>query len=467
MGTLSGLLNSTRAALLADQTALEVTAANISNQNTVGYTKRTVSFTAGDTVQISGLTAGTGATATVVTQRDRVLDRSLQQATDTAASSGTRLAALKNLESLFTIDSSGSDSSGIQAALSSFFTGVAAIAADPTSTSARQSTLAAAQTLAVSFNRTASSISTQTAALNSQVSTGVTQVNSLLTQIAAQNLAIASTAPTDDRSTIEDARTQLITQLSGLIGLQQTTGENGQIALSTTNGSLLVDGGQTYQLGTTNVSGTARVYASSAIGGAEITSLLHGGSIAGAILTRDTDLAAVTSQLDTLAFSIATTVNSANAAGNTAAGTAGSTIFAVGTTAAGAATSIAVSLTDPSGIAAASTSEGAGGNSNANALLALQSANTTGGTTYAGAYSTLLSGLGTTITSATSDSAADTAIQTQLATQRDSTSGISLDEEAANLTQYQRSYQAAAKLLSILDTLLATAINLGTDTAVS
>jgi flagellar hook-associated protein 1 FlgK len=38
---------------------------------------------------------------------------------------------------------------------------------------------------------------------------------------------------------------------------------------------------------------------------------------------------------------------------------------------------------------------------------------------------------------------------------------VSLDQEAANLTQYQRSYEAAAHVFSIVNTLLASAINLG------
>ena len=132
MGTLTGLFNATRQALLADQAAINTTATNIGNQNTDGYTRRTVTWTEGDTVQISGLTADSGPTVTVASQRDRVLDRSLQQATDVASASSTRLAALNKLQSLFALTASGTDSSGIQAAISSVFSGISAIAADPT-----------------------------------------------------------------------------------------------------------------------------------------------------------------------------------------------------------------------------------------------------------------------------------------------------------------------------------------------
>ena len=54
---------------------------------------------------------------------------------------------------------------------------------------------------------------------------------------------------------------------------------------------------------------------------------------------------------------------------------------------------------------------------------------------------------------------------TQLQSQRDSLSAVSLNEEAANLTQYERSYEAAAKVFTIVDTLFAAALNLGTQTS--
>ncbi len=464
MGTLTGLFNATRQALLADQAAINTTATNIGNQNTDGYTRRTVTWTEGDTVQISGLTADSGPTVTVASQRDRVLDRSLQQATDVASASSTRLAALNKLQSLFALTASGTDSSGIQAAISSVFSGISAIAADPTGAAARQTTLSAAQSLATSLNRAAAQVSAQTGALNTQVSDGVDQVNRLLASIAADNGNIATSGSSASTSSLEDDRTTLITQLSGLLGLQQTTTEGGGISLSTTGGVLLVDGTNSFALHTANIAGTTRVLTGS---NADITAAVQGGSIGGSIQARDVDVPAASTQLDTLAYSFATTINTQNSAGLTAAGTPGGPVFTVGTAVAGAAASIAVTLSDPAGIAAASTAEGAGGSSNANAMLALQTSATVGTQTFGAAFGGLLSGIGTTVASATTDSTADAAIQSQLSTQRDSISGVSLDEEASNLTQYQRSYQAAAKVLSILDQILAAAINLGTDTPVS
>jgi flagellar hook-associated protein 1 FlgK len=84
-----------------------------------------------------------------------------------------------------------------------------------------------------------------------------------------------------------------------------------------------------------------------------------------------------------------------------------------------------------------------------------------------GFFASFLTQLGNTVSSATADQTTSSAALTQVTTQRNALSGVSLDEEAANLTQYQRSYQAAAKVYSIVDQILQSALNLGVPTAVS
>ena len=98
---------------------------------------------------------------------------------------------------------------------------------------------------------------------------------------------------------------------------------------------------------------------------------------------------------------------------------------------------------------------------------ALQDALLVGGRTFSGAFSDTISSLGTVVFGAETKNTSDTSVLMQMMKQRDALSGVSLDTEAANLTQFQRSYQAAAKILSIVNQLMAQAINLGTPTTVS
>ena len=174
----------------------------------------------------------------------------------------------------------------------------------------------------------------------------------------------------------------------------------------------------------------------------------------------------IVTSLDQLAYAIGTAVNQQNEAGLDANGVAGQAIFTLPTSAGGTAHSISVAITNPTQIAAASTGQGATGNSNANALADLGTSALVGGQSASSYFAGLLSTVGSAASSATGDQTAQQAALDQLTTQRNALSGVSLDEEAASLTNYQRSYQAASKLFQIVDTLLEAAINLGTPTTV-
>ena len=102
--------------------------------------------------------------------------------------------------------------------------------------------------------------------------------------------------------------------------------------------------------------------------------------------------------------------------------------------------------------------EGSAANDNATALASLSTANIVGSLTASGFLASYLGQIGSDTAGATTNSTAQQATLTQLTTQRDSLSGVSLDEEASNLTQYQRSYQAASQVFNIVDTLMASAV---------
>src|SRR5580704_14997535 len=108
MGTLTSLLDIAREALLADQVAMNVTASNVANQNTPGYTNEVVNFQSADAVTFSGDSYGTGVTANAVSQRDRVLEQRVQQQTQTQAQSGALESALQQVQNIFGLGSSSS-----------------------------------------------------------------------------------------------------------------------------------------------------------------------------------------------------------------------------------------------------------------------------------------------------------------------------------------------------------------------
>jgi len=469
MGTLTSLMDMSRQALMADQAALNVTANNVSNQNTPGYTREVVNWRPVDAVTITGSTSGTGVSTgqSAISQRDRVLEQRVQQQTQVQAQSGALESAMQQVQNIFGLSSTAASASTtvLGSAMDAYFSALSALGGNPSDTSTRQNVLSTANTLASVFNSSAQQLAQVSSGLDQQAGTIVGKVNTLTATIASLNQQISSISPGQDAAVLEDQRQLAITQLSQYVGLNQISTEQNGITLTTSNGALLVGGNQAYAMSTAQISGTTHIFAG--VGGQDVTAGLTGGTLGGVLQARDQDLPVFATALDNLAYGIGTQMNLQNAQGLDGSGNPGQALFSLTSTASGAAASIQVATTNPQAVAAAATGEGSAGNGNALALAHLSTANIVGGQTAAGFFAALLGQIGTATAGATTDSTAQQAMLTQLTTQRNSLSGVSLDEEAANLTQYQRAYQAAAKVLSIVNSIMAGAINLGEQTTVS
>ena len=164
-----------------------------------------------------------------------------------------------------------------------------------------------------------------------------------------------------------------------------------------------------------------------------------------------------------------TSANMANNAGTDLAGDNGNAgnIFKAPTQVAGSAASFQVVLTDPNKIAAAGLGLGTGDDTNALAAANLATQGIVNGLTPSNFYSNLVSTLGASVSETTTQNTALAASVTQLQTQVNSLSGVSLDDEASNLEEFQRSYQAASQVFTILNSVFASALNLGVETAVA
>jgi flagellar hook-associated protein 1 FlgK len=467
MGTLTALLNLSQNALLASQAAIDTTSNNVANANTPGYTDEVASWQENDSVQLSPTSsAGQGASVSTVSQRDPVLNQRVQQQTQLVSSSSAESAALTSLQSIFGITSSSNAavSTAIGTDMNALFSSFNALEASPADSSVRQGVLSAAQTLASDLNSASNQIAQQTSALNQQVTGVVSEVNSLTSSIAALNLQIESASPNADASTMEDQRQQDLTQLSQYIGFDQTKTENNGLTLTTANGALLVSEGQSFALGTTMVGGNVNVVSAA---GRDITSGLTGGSLGGILQARDQDLPQVSSALNSLTDGIVDAVNNQNAKGLDAYGAQGGPIFGFYESGGTTGITLGVCATDPNAIAAAGVGEGSSGSTNATALSGLANAALVNGQTAAEYYSSFLTQLGGKVSQVADENTTQQASLTQLTTQQGSESSVSLDQEAANLTLYERSYDAAAKVFSIVDQLMASALNLGEETTVT
>lgn len=477
MATLSSAYMIATGALEADQAALNVIANNTANASTPGYTNELPQWQANDPVTIGGTSYGTGVTMTgPSSQRNLVLDQRIQQQTQLTQGTSAQLSALTQLQNIFSSATSATSSTSttttssgdIGQNISNFFAALSSLQSNAADTSLRQSVLSSANSVASAFQSASSQLTQQQGALDQQATTTVTQVNSLTTAIAQLNQQISQISPNGDAGQLEDQRQQDIQNLSQLVGIHETTTEGNSLTLTTSSGALLVSKNQSFALSTSVSGGATQI---SDVNGNNITTELAsgGGSLGGVLAVRDQTIPQMQSSLDNLAYTFGSALNTANQAGVDANGAAGGAIFNLPATATGAAGTISVAITDPAKIAAAATGTGSSNDANLTSMLALQKQTqaSLGGDTPTTYYSSFVSALGSLVSQVTTENTAQQASLTQLQTQSNSLSAVNLNNEAASLEGLQQAYQAASKVFTILNTIMASAINLGVQTTVA
>jgi flagellar hook-associated protein 1 FlgK len=456
MGTLSSGLNIALQSLLTEQGAIATTSNNIANVNTPGYARQRPDIAETAPVNIGDLTFGTGVQLQqVVSLRDSVLDLRVNHETQQAGQLAAFLGSGQQIQQLFN-EAAGT---GLQAPLTAFFNSLSQLSTNPSDVNVRQGVLTAAQNLSAAFNHASANLTTIQSGVDLSVSQSVSQINTLTKQIAQVNIQVeAAQSAGQNSGPFADQRQQLINQLSNLVDVSEIDAHNGGLTLTTSSGAALVVGGQSFQLTTQTDPVTSLQHVFSQ--GADITSRITGGQLAGQIQVRDQEIPGIQSSLDTLASGLATSVNTQNQAGFDLNGAAGGNLFVPPPAGgAGAAAVLALATTDPTKIAASSDGT-AGNNTNANALLALQNQPIAGGQTPLNAYSGLVFKIGSDVSNAQTEQQSNSLILQQVQNLQGGVSGVNINEEAANLIRYQNAYQASAQVSSVINSLLQTTINL-------
>jgi len=447
MSSLNASLAIALSGLTAEQGALEATTNNVANVNTPGYSRQVPNLVSSDPIVVDPLTLGTGVTLqSIDSVRDPILESSIQQETQTQGQLGAQVSALQQTQVNFT-----TSTSDIGTEIANFFDSINQLSADPADLSVRQGVLTAADNLASSFNTTANNLTQQQTNLDQNVVETVGQINQLAQQVAQLNGQISRLESTGESAgSFVDQRQQAIDQLSSLVNVSVIPSDH-SLTLTAANGTPLVMGTQSFQLQTQpNAAGLHQVYAQ----GVDITSQITTGSLGGTLQVRDQQIPGIQNQLDTLAAGLANSVNGVQTAGYNLNGNLGTNLFnpppAGGT---GAAASLSVAITDPALIAASSDGT-AGSNGNAEAMYALSTQTGIDGQTPTDYYSGVVFNVGNDVSNATAEQSASTQVLQQLNDQRASISGVSLDQEAANMVQYQNAYAASAQVVTTINSMM-------------
>jgi flagellar hook-associated protein 1 len=466
MSSLFGTLAIATGALGAEQGAMDATTNNVANVNTPDYCRQQPVLSENDAIQVAGLSYGTGVSLEQLQSiRDPVLQLRIEEETQQQGQLNAYLTAMQQAQTQFT-----TSSSDIGTEINNFFSSLSQLATDPTNLSLRQGVLTAAGDMTQAFNNAADNLQQQQSNLDLSVVQDVQQVNVLTGQIATLNNQISQLQGTNqDASSLLDQRDVLIGQLSGLIDVS-TIPEDNSVALTTSSGTPLVVGGQSFALSTqVNSAGLHDIYSQST----DITSELTSGAMAGLIQARDQTIPGLESNLDTLAAGLSNSLNAANTGGYDQNGDpyggfdlngnpGGNLFVAPPASGQGAAAAMAIAITDPRLIAASSDPNSPGSNGNVANLSAVQSDTVINGQTPSNFYSNIVFDVGNDVSNSSAELSASQAILNQLQDQRSSISGVSLNEEAANMVQFQNAFNAAAQVVTTINDLLYTVINMGT-----
>ena len=452
MSSLFGSISISLRALLAQQAALQTTSENIGNINNPAYARRRAVMVEDDPIFDGRLVVGNGVHVQAVESlRDRVLELRMHEETQQNSELQAFAGAMSQVQGNFS-----DPTSGIGAQMDAFFASITRFSTNPTDMSLRQNVLTSAGNLAGAFRTASQDLHQQQQTIDLGVSQAVDQVNVLTSQIADLNAEVTRVEKLGgDASAFEDQRTQLIRNLSGLIDVAVIDADDG-LTLTSGNGAPLVVGTNAFALETDFGADGFRHVTSN---GQDITTQIGGGSIGGLLRARDQGVSGVLSDLDNLASAFVSSINTVHQGGFDLNGNAGGKLFA-DPTATDPAANCAVLISDPAFIAG-STNGTVGDNANLTALEAVQTTAIVGGQNPVDFYSGMAARLGNEISNAGADQHASELILGQLQKQRDSISGVSLDEEAANLIRYQRAFEAAARVVSVIDEMTQTVINLG------
>jgi flagellar hook-associated protein 1 len=468
---LFGTLGMAARSLQTQQLGLEVTSHNLSNVNNSAYARQRLIIATSKPVPTPLGPQGTGAEGVSIQQiRSSLVDSQIQAETSVSSYWNTVQQTLQSVQANLgeQIDTQATGASGtsnaggqqgIAQSISDLFSAFQSLSTDPTSMAERQVLLQKAETLASQFNQVSQRLTSLHDDLNKSLQEDVSSANQLLSDIASLNNQITTTELTTGgvANDLRDLRQQKIEELSKLVKVDTTEQSNGAVDVAI-GGTVLVQDNNVLDTLQTYDAGGGQLLVQTQTGGVNLT--LSGGSMQGTIDARDGALATLSGSLDLIASQMITSVNTIHSGGYSLTGTTGADFFTGSD-----ANTIAVNTTltsDPALIQASGTNGAVGDNQVALALaqLANQPIVALNNQTISQAYDQTVSTLGQSLASANTQVADQQVVQNMLQRQRASISGVSLDEEMTNLITYQRAYQASAKMITVIDELLATLVNM-------
>lgn len=468
MAKIHGLLDMGRRGMNVSQSALSTASHNIANKSVEGFSRQRVDVETNPAIGDGMHRIGTGSRLSGVSRTSNPwIEKQIEREGSNLAFLEGRSGALQRLESTFNEQAV----KGLNNSMSEFFNSFRELANNSESLTARTVVRDNATAMVKQFQDMNRQIDSVASELNSVISTGVTEVNGHAKEIAKlnekiQSVEISGVTANDER----DRRDLLVKKLSEKLDITYAEDpKSGMLNITAGKTGVLVAGSSASELKTiTNESNQTQVVYELSKGGtkADISDQFKRGALGGAFELREGLVSDLRQNMSDLAYNISNEVNNAHAEGFDRYNKAGSQFFEIPQDGTFDVKDLKVNqeiVRDVGRIAAAAKPNAPGDNTVANAIHSLQFKKIMGdqGTfTFDDFYTSKVGQVGVMNQKAIASFDSQKNILDQIKNVRESVSGVSLDEEAQKMIEYQKTYEASARIIRMADEMFDTVLNL-------
>ena len=468
---LPNVMQTGKSGMVAAKAQMATTSHNISNANTEGYSRQRVQQKADNPTPFGQKNLIGQGTLLARTERinDNYIEKQIRSAARDLSGMEEKDLALKQTEDIF--NEMGGE--GLNRLVAKFFNEFRKLGNEPDNEAVRQSVRESTQAMANDFRRLRGSVEEVRSHLDSRIEGFTAEANSLADQVKDLNIKIKvqelSGAPSND---LRDQRDLAMKKLSTFVDTTVHLDKDGAYNVDIKGVGPLVSGPNAEKFSVSRSPADADGkpensfslgYTGSASG--DVTHAVKGGKIGALLEVRDQTLSSILNRLDELASTITESVNAIHREGVTRYGTKGVDFFKSLPGKERASQNIALSdaiANDVNQIAAGAVPDSPGDNRIAVAISQLQNMRVmeNGNATVDAFYNGIVSDVGVVAGRNRNSLVQQKDISMQLDKMREQISGVSMDEETANLLQFQRAFDASAKVISVADQCLETVLNL-------
>lgn len=426
----------------ASRTSLNVSAQNIANVNTEGYSRQQAVQSS-----IAGINGGGVEISSISRIADEFIISQLRSSNTELGNSSYNAESLGQIEQII-----GFDGFNISTGLTEFFGGISAATSAPESLALRQQVLADAQSLSERFNGLSNALLEQSAQISSDRETAISNANGLLENIASSSQAImASNASGRDTGPLEDERDLMLSELSKMLKVNVNKEADGSLQLSMANGQPLLINSTAATLSSTSSADPYQADIEVTFNG-NIFPVPEdiGGELGAMQAAQQEHISPLLSALNEMAATVADEVNRALEEGTDLNGVnPGQALFTYNP--ADPAGSLEITSLSADELAFSSDGNLGDGGVLDNILAIAETEHPLSGlgsVTLSSAFSALTGKIAIDSRQAQTSSESHQELFDQIQSSRDSISAVNSDEEAANLMIYVNAYEANMKVIS-------------------